>query len=96
MTSKSALAQSLIEGKTVNIMTGFRLFGITNIPREISRSIERCFDVEVKRIPRKAVSRYGQPCIWMDYKLIKNERNKEGIKRMKLYIKKSFTSNEKK
>lgn len=91
MTSKAALAKALLDGKVVNIMNGFKLFGITNVPREIGRSIERAFDVEVSRTPRDGETRYGQSCNWVDYRLNRTEYNQEGIKKMKEYVAQEMT-----
>lgn len=91
MTSKAALAKALLDGKVVNIMNGFKLFGITNVPREIGRSIERAFGVEVSRTDNDGETRYGQPCNWVDYRLNRTEYNKEGIKKMKEYVVEEMT-----
>lgn len=86
MTSKAALCKALLDGRVLNIKNGFTLLGITNIPREIGRSVERAFNVTVSRTPMQAVSRYGQCCVWTDYRLNRTEYNKEGIEKMKAYI----------
>jgi hypothetical protein len=86
MTAKAALADALIKGKTINIKNGFSLFGLTNVPREVSRQIERPFGVRVTRIPREGKSRYGQSCTWYDYKLDLSEENRDGIKAMIDYV----------
>lgn len=99
MTSKAALCKALLDGKVVNIKNGFHLFGITNIPREIGRCIERLpdgkgsngFGVEVSRTDRQGETRYGTTCIWVDYRLNRTEYNQEGIKRMKEYVAKEMT-----
>lgn len=102
MTSKAALAKALLDGKIVNIKNGFHLFGITNIPREIGRSIERDgkvtknpndsgFGVEVTRTEMDGETRYGQPCCWVDYRLHRTEANQEGIKKMKDYVAQEMT-----
>lgn len=86
MTSKAALIKALLDGKVLNIKNGFTLLSITNIPREIGRSIERCFNVKVTRTPREGTSKYGQPCVWVDYKLEKTELNKSGVAKMREYL----------
>lgn len=91
MTSKAALIKALLDGKTVNIKNGFELFSITNVPREIGRSVERYFNVKIHRTPREGVSRYKQPCVWVDYKLLKTEENKKGIELMRAYIAEHIT-----
>jgi hypothetical protein len=91
MTSKAALCKALLDGMVVNIKNGFHLFGITNIPREIGRSIERDgsvtknpndngFGVEVSRTEKTGKSRYGQKCEWTDYRL-NRIYNAPGIKK---------------
>jgi len=91
MTSKAALIKALLDGKTVNIKNGFELFSITNVPREIGRSVERSFNVKVDRTPREGISRYKQPCVWVDYKLLKTEENKKGIELMRAYLAEQIT-----
>ncbi len=97
MTSKAALCKALLDGMVVNIKNGFQLFGITNIPREIGRSIERDgtvtknpndngFGVEVSRTEKTGKSRYGQKCEWTDYRLNRTEYNAPGIQKMKDYV----------
>lgn len=86
MTSKAALCKALLRGEVVNIKNGFTNFGITNIPREIGRSIEREFGVVVSRVRMEGTSRYGQPVTWTNYRLNKIEANLEGINKMLLYV----------
>jgi hypothetical protein len=93
MNQKAALCKALLEGKVVNIKNGFTWFGITNIPREIGRSIERSFDVKVSRTNMEGKSRYGQTCIWIDYRLNKTDYNAEGMKKMADYVKKHLSQN---
>lgn len=86
MTSKAALCKALLDGKILNIKNGFNLLGITNIPREIGRSIEREFGVVVNRFPEQGVTRYGQVCNWVNYRLPRISQNAEGIAKMKAYV----------
>ncbi len=90
MTAKAALCKALLDGKVVSIKTGFRDFGLSNVPREIGRSIERIedggFGVIVSKTERTGYSRYGQPVRWTEYRLNQTEYNKEGIERMKKYV----------
>ncbi len=95
MTAKAALIKALLEGRVLNIKNGFDLLGITNVPREIGRSVERAFGVEVSRTPREGNSRYGQPVVWVDYYLRKSEHNKPGIKKMIDYLQSQTPSNPK-
>lgn len=88
MTAKAALAMALLRGDVVTIKTGFKNFGITNIPREISRCIEQPFGVEVSRTRRDGTSRYRVPCFWFEYRLNRSDHNLEGIKLMEDYVQK--------
>lgn len=95
MTAKAALCKLLLEGKVINIKNGFDWLGITNVPREIGRMIERLpdgkgsngFGVTVSRTPMKGKSRFGIACTWINYRLNKTDYNKEGILKMKAYLK---------
>ena len=88
MTAKAALCYHLLKGKVLNIKNVFSLIGYTNCPREISRMIEKPFNVKITRDEKEGESRYGQRVTWVDYKLEVNERNEEGIKKMREYVKK--------
>ena len=86
MTQICAMCKSLLKGEVLSIMTGFKWFGITNIPREISRSIEQKFNVQVSRIKKDFTSRYGQPGFYFEYRLNRTDYNKEGIEKMEQYV----------
>lgn len=104
MTSKAALCKALLDGKVVNIKNGFSWFGITNVPREIGRAIERDplvtknpndsgFGVEISRTERTGTTRYEQSCNWTDYRLNRTDYNKVGIEKMKLYVAQQMEGN---
>ena len=99
-TARAALAKILLQGTVLNIKSGFEILGITNLPREVSRSIEKPFGVEVSRTRRDGQNRFGQPVYWFEYRLNQTEYNKEGIEKMKQYVRDHFpeprTTNEKK
>jgi len=97
MTAKAALIKALLDGRVLNVKNCFNTIGITNCSREIGRAIERDrsvtknkndsgFGVEVTRTDRNGVSRYGQPCVWTDYRLFSTERNRIGIQKMREYL----------
>jgi len=86
MTQKAALCKALIDGEVLSIMDGFKRLGVTNVPREIGRSVEREFGVKVSRNPRKSITRYGTPCNYYEYRLNQTPYNRDGIKKMKTYI----------
>lgn len=87
MNQKAALIKALLAGEVVSIMTGFKLMGITNVPREIGRSIEREFDVTVSRVIKKSKTRYGGDCCYTEYRLNRSEHNLPGIQKMLEYLK---------
>lgn len=87
MTAKAALAKELLSGRVITIMSGFMELAITNTPREVSRMIEKDFGVEVSRTPRKKNGKYGRTVNYYEYRLNRTERNKEGIEKMKAYVK---------
>jgi len=70
----------------LTIKTAFRDFGITNLPRECGRLIERRFGVQLSRVPRKGNSRYGVPVTWYEYRLPNTDYNQEGRRRMLEYV----------
>lgn len=86
MTAKAALAKALLDGRVLNVRNCFDLIGLTNCSREISRMIEKPFDVEVSRTQMEGKSRYGQPVTWVNYRLNSSEHNKEGIQKMREYV----------
>ena len=51
MTQLASICKALLDGEVLSIMTGFKDFGCTNLPREIGRSIERKFGVVVDKTP---------------------------------------------
>ena len=87
MTAKAALIKELLSGKVINIKTCFNTIGITNCPREISRCIEKPFNVVVSRTQREGKSKYGQSVTWVDYRLNRSEHNIAGINAMIEYLK---------
>ena len=86
MNQTAALAMALLKGEVVSIKTAFGQFGISNAPREIGRSIERKFEVEVSKSPKKFKSKYGRSGVYFEYRLNKTEYNRPGIERMKQYV----------
>lgn len=86
MNQKAAIIKSLLKGEVLSIMNGFKWFGCTNIPREIGRSVEREFGVEVSRVRKEGESRYKQPVSYFEYRLNRTDHNKEGILKMEAYV----------
>lgn len=86
MTQKAAIAMALLNGEVLSIMNGFKLFNCTNLPREISRSIEQEFNVVVSRESVPFKSKYGNHGVYFKYRLNRTDYNTEGIKKMEEYI----------
>lgn len=87
MTSIAAICTALLRGQILTIKTAFVDFGVTNLPREISRGIEKKFGVHISKVRVSGVTRYGQSCSWFQYRLNKSiPQNAEGIKKMQAYI----------
>jgi hypothetical protein len=93
MNAKAALIYHLLRGDVLTIGSAFKIIGISNLPREIGRSIERdkgngChgFGVVVSKIWKDGPNRYSTPTVWKEYRLNKTERNAPGIEKMKIYL----------
>ena len=86
MTQIAALAKALLSGEVISIKNAYFDYGISNISREIGRSIERKFNVEVSRVKKEGISRYGQPIVWFEYRLNRTDFNQKGITDMAKYI----------
>ena len=86
MNATTALAMAFLEGKVLTIKTAFRDFGITNLPRECGRLIERKFDVRLARVTKVGVTRYNVRCTWNEYRLPDTDYNKEGRTKMEEYV----------
>lgn len=87
MTQTAAIAQSLLKGEVLSIIDGFKRFGCTNIPREISRLIEQRFGVEVSKTPTEFTSQFGRKGTYFRYRLNHTDYNKDGIQKMREYVK---------
>lgn len=86
MTQVAAICKALLDGRVLSIMDGFKLFNCTNLPRELSRSVEKKFDVEISKTRVEFTSTYGQKGSYFRYRLNRTEYNAPGIERMKIYI----------
>jgi hypothetical protein len=86
MNATAAIAKSLLAGHTLNIKSAFRLFGVTNLPREIGRLIERRFHIRVNRQWHCGLTRYNIPCNWVDYSLKRDKLPKAKLLAMREYI----------
>lgn len=93
MNATAALSKAFLAGRVLSIKTAFRDFGITNLPREVSRLIEKRFDVQIARVPRDGKTRYGIHCRWFEYRLPKTPYNAAGIEKMREYVKEHYVEN---
>ena len=87
MTQTAAIAMALLKGDVLSIMNGFQLFACTYLPRELSRSIEKKFGVEISKDKVVFKSKFGQPGYYYRYRLNKTEANALGIAKMIEYCK---------
>ena len=97
-TQKAALCHALLSGRVLTIMDAFKDFGITNLPREIGRSVERPFGVVVNRRRYRYTNMFGgnDVCFiyWMydDKKSMfmrdksKRPDHRKGLKLMQKYV----------
>lgn len=93
MTQVAAICKALLDGETLSIMTGFKQFACTNLPRELSRSVEQKFGVEISRERVDFTSRYGQTGFYFRYRLNKTDYNKKGIELMRDYVAEHYKIN---
>ena len=92
MTRQQALISHLLTGGKLSIMNGYKLFGISNISREVRRLIEIPFNVILTRKEMKGKTKYGTACQWLEYQLTNNKINAKGIKLMKQVLSKKETT----
>jgi len=86
MNATTALAAAFLQGRVLTIKTAFNEFGITNLPRECGRLIERKFGVKLSRVRKEGESKFGVDCYWFEYRLPQTPYNEEGRIKMLQYI----------
>lgn len=74
--STRAMLKHLLTGKSINIKTSYLQFGFSNPAREVSRKIEKPFNLELIRTIRKFKSKYGITGYYFDYNLSKSDFKK--------------------
>lgn len=90
MNAIAAISEALLRGEILTIKTAFKDFGVTNLPREISRGIEKKFGIAVSHVRRDGKTKYKIPCSWYEYRLDPTiEENYDGIKLMRDYVAKN-------
>lgn len=87
MNAIAAISAAFLRGEVLTIKTAFKDFGITNLPREVSRSVEKKFGVKLARVEKSGKTRFGIPCYWFEYRLPTTEYNARGRERMVDYVK---------
>jgi hypothetical protein len=92
MTQLAAICNSLLDGQVLSIMTGFKMFSCTNLPRELSRGVEQKFGVLISKERVEFTSKYGQKGTYFRYRLNKTKYNKDGMDKMKAYVSEQRTS----
>lgn len=89
MNAITALGLSFLRGDVITIKTAFRDFGISNLPREVGRAIERKFGVEITKVKKTGKSRYGVPCWYYQYRLPQTPYNEDGRSKLIEYCEKN-------
>jgi hypothetical protein len=87
MTQIAAISEALLRGEVLTIMDGFKRFSCSNLPRELSRSIEQKFGVEISKVKKDFKSRYdSKPGYYYQYRLNTTEQNADGRQKMIDYV----------
>lgn len=89
-TKTAAICYAFLQGESITIMDGFKKYLVTNLPREVGRSVERAFDVKLTRTKKDYISITGLSGYYFEYKLESLEENKEGIKKMWDYVRQNI------
>ena len=92
MNQTCKLAKSLLKGEVISIITGFQRFFITNVPREVSRSIEQKFGVKCDKKQINFKNKDGESGYYFEYRLLNTDENKPGIEKMENYIRETEQS----
>lgn len=95
MNAKTAICSALLQDRVISIRTGFVEFSVTNLPREISRQVEKPFNVQVSKTRKIGKTRWGVDCSWFEYRLNRTEYNADGIAKMIEYVKANTNQNPK-
>jgi len=71
-----SILQFLLTGKSLNVSTFFKLYGYSNLSREIIRKLEKPYSIQLdrKRISKK--NRFGEVCSYYEYSLNKKDFSK--------------------
>ena len=88
MNQQSVIAKSLLDGNCLSIMTSFKDFGCTNLPRTLGRGIFKSSGVTIESKQIDFKNKYGISGYYFEYRLLYTLQNVEAIEKIKLYIKK--------
>jgi hypothetical protein len=103
-TQKAALCHALLNGDVLTIMEAFTRFGITNLPREISRQVEGAFGVTINKHRTRHTNMFGEVGSHFVYRLtgdkesmynvskLKRPAHRKGLKLMQKYVDEHTTS----
>jgi len=87
MNAIAAISQAFLKGEILTIKAAFKDFGVSNLPREVGRAIERKFKVRISKIRRESKSRYGVYVSYFEYRLNRDDpANQPGIEAMTNYV----------
>lgn len=87
MNAIAAISQAFLKGEILTIKTAFKDFGVSNLPREVGRAVERKFNVRISKLRKEGKSRYGMFVSYYEYRLNKDDpANQDGIQSMIKYI----------
>lgn len=86
MNATGHICYAFLKGEKLTIKSAFEKFGVSNLPREVGRAIERKFGVNITKNRKDGKTRYGIPCSWFEYNLDDTQENREGRIKMKDYV----------
>lgn len=82
----AAVLNSLLQGETLSIMDGFHRFGVTNLSRELSRSIEQPMGIILTRTKIVHNPKHGHAVWYYQYHLTKCRQTKEALNKAWKYV----------
>ena len=94
-TQRAAITKALLDGRVLSIRTGFDMFGCSNVPRELGRSVinpTTGFGTVIVKIKKDFTSEYGsRNGYYYEYRLDKSDpRNKLPLQKMREYLKENM------
>lgn len=89
MTQTGAICQALLNGDVLTIFDGYKRFSCTNLPRELSRSVENKFGVTISKEKVNFKPKFDGAVkvgFYYRYRLNNVSYNEDGIEKMKAYV----------